>query len=244
MGDGNLRRRAREHLMKCIYFVTEGLTDQIVIESLVTRWLGSEEFLPRHIQPPSSAYADDLNTNLSDGWKGVLAWCAGKRAGSAAGRDEALAQADCLIIHIDADVATDSDFKDPAFSGPCPPARNACAWIHDHLTSLFGGNLPPNVVLCVPSQDLEAWVLCALHPDVADLYRPIECRVEPGALLVQRNPYRLVRRKNGALKKEPGKYRNSLRAIVTGWTNCTDGGSPRCPEAVRFETDVREILGL
>lgn len=228
--------------MKCIYFVTEGVTDQIVIEALVTQWLGSEEFLPRHIQPPSSAYVDGLNTNLSDGWKGVLAWCAGRRAGGTAGRDEALAQADCLIIHTDADVAIDSDFKNPAFSGPCPPAYNACNWVRDHLISLFGRKFPPNVVLCVPSQDLEAWILCALHPDIADLYKPIECRVEPGSLLVQRSPYRLVRRKNGALKKELSKYRDSLRAIAAGWSNCTDGVSPRCPEAVRFETEAKDIL--
>ncbi|MCJ7601727.1 MAG: hypothetical protein MUO63_09545 [Desulfobulbaceae bacterium] len=230
--------------MKCIYFVTEGPTDQIVIEGLIDHWLGGEDFIPRYIQPPSSAYADGLNTNLSDGWKGVRDWCAGKRTVGPAGRDEALKQADCLIIHIDADVATDPDFKTPTFNGPCPPAKNACDWIRNHLTSLLGGTLPSNVVLCVPSYDLETWVLCALHPDVVDENLPIECRENPGMLLVQRPPHRLVRRKDGRLRKVTAKYKNSLSAIVMGWLNCTTGVSPRCPEAIRFEGDIKHTLGI
>ncbi|MBU0968658.1 MAG: hypothetical protein KKA54_20025 [Proteobacteria bacterium] len=231
--------------MKRIYFVTEGPTDQIVIEGLIDYWLGGEDFIPRYIQPPSSAYADGLDTNLSDGWKGVRDWCVGKRMGGPAGRDEALKQADCLIVHIDADVATDPDFKTPLFKGPCPPAKNACDWIRNHLTSLLGGEfLPPNVVLCVPSQDLETWVLCALHPEVADENLPIECRENPGMLLVQRRPHRLVRRKGGRLRKETAKYKNSLLAIVKGWVHCTAGVSSRCPEAIRFEGDTKHTLGI
>lgn len=162
MGYGYLRRHTHEYLMKCIYFVTEGPTDQVVIEGLITNWLGKEDFIPRHIQPPSSAYTDGLNTNLSDGWKGVLAWCEGKRIDGPTGRDEAIKLADCLIIHTDADVATDADFKSPTFAGTCPPASNATNWVRHHLAASLGNNLPSKVVLCVPAKDLEAWViLCA-----------------------------------------------------------------------------------
>ncbi len=230
--------------MKYVYFVTEGPTDQIVIQGLIANWLGTEDFIPRHVQPPSSAYVDGLDTNLSDGWKGVLDWCAGKRTGGPAGREEALERADCLIIHTDADVAVDEDFKSPAFNGSCPPASNACNWVRDHLTSALGGTLPDNVVLCVPAQDLEAWVLCALHHEVADQYLPIECRTEPGALLVQLNPHRLVRRKDGRLKKDTNKYKTTLPNIVKGWANCTVGTTPRCLEAVRFEEEVKGVLGV
>lgn len=228
--------------MKRIYFVTEGRTDQVVIQGLVEQWLGEEEFTVSYIQPPSSAYAEGLDSNLSEGWKGVLAWCAGQRMGNPAGRDEAFRQADCLIIHMDADVATDADFKAPAFDGPCPPAGNACDWVRNHLTELLGGNLPSNAVLCVPAQDMEAWVLCALYPGVADDNAPIECRQEPGALLVQRTPYRLVWRKDGRLKKEVSRYQNNLSRIVKEWPNCTAGDEPRCSQAVRFEQEARRVL--
>lgn len=171
----------------------------------------------------------------------MLAWCSGQRLVGAAGRDEAFRQADCLIIHIDADVATDPTFKSPAFNGPCPPPGNACDWVREHLTASLGGNLPSKAVLCVPAQDMEAWVLCALHPDVANDNAPIECRQEPGALLVQR-PHRLVRRKGGRLKKEVSKYQHNLSKIVQGWPNCTVGDEPRCSQAVRFEQEARHVL--
>lgn len=145
--------------MKLVYFVTEGVTDQIVIQGLVEHWLGDEDFVPNRIQPPSSAYAEGQDSNFFRGLEGTYrAWCRGSRTAGAAGRDEALRQADCLFIHVDADVANNPEFRSPA-------------------------------------QDMEAWVVSALHPEVADQHAPIECRVEPGALLVQRAPHRLVRRK-------------------------------------------------
>lgn len=242
MGYGHLRGRSNEHLMKYIYFVTEGSTDQIVIQGLIEHWLGSEEFIPRHIQPPSSAYVEELDSNLSEGWKGVLAWCSGQRMGGAAGRDEAFKQADCLIIHMDADVATDPDFKSPPFDGLCPPVENACDWVRDHLTVSLGGTLPSNVVLCVPAQDMEAWLLCSLHPDIADVNAPIECHPQPCSLLAVQKTPRLVRNKDGRLRKETTMYRSSLSRIVKGWPNCTAGDEPRCSQAIRFEQETRRVL--
>lgn len=244
MGDGHFRRGAK-HLMKRVYFAVEGDTDWIVLPGLISHWLGDEDFIPTRIKFPSSAYAEGLETNLSGGWKGVLAWCEGISMVSQAGRDEAIRQADCLIIHIDADVATDPNFKSPPLDNPCPPAKNACDWVRNHLTAMLGGSVSPKVVLCVPAQDLEAWVLCALHPDVADEYAPIECRQEPATLLVQRPPHRLVRRKDGGrLKKEPARYKSSLPKTIKGWPNCAAGEPPRCPEARRFEQAAKQALGV
>ena len=110
--------------MKTVYFVTEGPTDQLVLEALVAKWL-DEDFVPRHIQPPSSEYAIELDESLSPGWKGVLGWCEGRSAGLRVSRDEVVKQADCLIVHVDADVAVDSEFSHPPFAGACPPARDA-----------------------------------------------------------------------------------------------------------------------
>ncbi len=229
--------------MMNVYFVAEGATDQIVLQALVARWLGSVDFVPRHIQPPSSAYADGLNLSLSMGWKGVLSWCEGRRPHGRAGRDEALRLADCLIVHVDADVAFDQDFRTPRYSGPRSTARPYCDWVRDHLSSLFGDGLPANVVLCVPSMDMDAWVVCCLHPDVADAHSPIECRSAPGALLVQRAPYRLIRSKGGSLRKETARYRLHAERIAAGWPNCADDDPPRCPEAARFEDEARHVLG-
>jgi hypothetical protein len=226
---------------KIVYFVTEGETDQIILEELIAQWLGGQDFISRRIQPPSSDYAEDFDSNLSKGWKGVLGGCMGQRQMGNSGRDEAIKNADCLVIHIDADVAQDQDFKDPICQQPCPPASNACNWIRDELTLHFDGEIPSNVVLCVPAQDLEAWILTALHPDTADRFAPIECRQDPSTLLMID---KLTRRKDGKLRKITSEYKRQLSSIVKGWRNCTSTNPPRCPEAVRFERETKQVLGI
>ena len=225
--------------MKKIYFVTEGITDQIVIAGLARFWLG-EEIEAIQLQPPQTQNLFLSTPQLSQGWKGILAWCKDNELQGI--RDEVLKRADCLFIHIDADVASDNDFKNPIFQQPCPPASNACDWVRDEIISCFENALPNNVVLCVPAQDLETWILTALHPETANEYAPIECRQEPGALLIQRRGHKLIRRKDGKLKKNPLEYFRVLPLILKNWQHCTGGDSPHCPEALRFESEAKQGL--
>lgn len=222
--------------MKIIYFVTEGKTDRIVIQALLEKWMGDQDFLVRHVQPPTSAYVEGLDTNLSEGWKGVLDWCKGGRASGPAGRDEATRLADCLVIHMDADVAFDPAFKAPPFA-PFPPADHdsQCAWVHDELRQFFDNSALEKILFCIPAQDLEAWIVAALHPEMAVEHDPIEQRIEPAALLVQKAPHRLVRRKDGKLKKQTDKYEDAAPKIAQGWLKNISAGVVSCSSADRFE---------
>lgn len=229
--------------MKKIYFVTEGKTDRIVIEELIKKWMGNEDFLVRHIQPPTSAYVEDLDTNLSEGWKGVVSWCSGARPNGPAGRDEALRLAELLIIHTDADVAYDVEFKNPCFA-PHPPENpeQQCDWVRNHLRSFFDQNALDKIAFCIPAQDLESWILAALHADVANQNAPIEHRLEPGALLVQRTPHRLIRRKDGRLKKIAEKYEEAAKKIASAWEANISSHVVDCPSAVKFESDFKALI--
>lgn len=228
--------------MKIIYFVTEGNTDKIVLEGLIQDWLGTEDFVSRHIQPPSSEYMSELVVNLSQGWKGVTAWCRGERKIGAVSRDEVLLQADCLVIHIDADVALDAQFFDPPLGLPVVP-RVHCDWVRSQISIMLGGAVPNNVVLCVPSQDTESWVLTALHVDISDANQPIE-NCEKPARLLPKKPHKLTRFRDGELKKLGQAYSEALPSIIRGWSNCIDPVAGRTPEAIRFEAETRSVLGL
>lgn len=231
--------------MKTIYFVTEGKTDKIVIQGLLEKWLGEEDFVVRHVQPPTSAYVEDLDTNLSEGWKGVVDWCKGGRSTGPAGRDEAIRLADCLIVHVDADVALDPDFKNPPFVPVLPlDIDSQCEWVCDTLQQFFDHSALEKILFCIPAQDLEAWIVAALHPDVAIEHDPIESRKEPAALLVQRAPHRLVRRKDGKLKKQLGKYENSAQKIAQGWERNISGQLVACVSANRFERATRDFFKI
>lgn len=222
--------------MKIIYFVTEGKTDKFVIQALIEKWIGDQDFLVRHVQPPTSAYVEGLDTNLSEGWKGVLDWCKGGRPNGPAGRNEALRLADCLIVHMDADVAFDADFKSPPFA-TFPPVDHdgQCSWVQNELRQFFDESALEKILFCIPAQDLEAWIVAALHPEMAIEHNPIERRVEPAALLVQKAPHRLVRRKEGKLKKQADKYEDAAPKIVLGWERNISSGVVNCSSAVRFE---------
>ncbi len=105
-----------------ISYVVEGATDYIVIDALVERFLGAVDYVATQIQPPESDYANHSGP-LGGGWKGVLKWCQarGENEGGFE-NDIVLANCDCLVIHVDADIASEADLQHLSLSAPCPPA--------------------------------------------------------------------------------------------------------------------------
>ncbi len=57
-----------------ISYVVEGATDYLVLDGLVEMFLGTRDYIPTQIQPPSSEYSNNQGP-LGGGWKGVLKWC-------------------------------------------------------------------------------------------------------------------------------------------------------------------------
>ena len=86
-------------------YVVEGTTDYIVLDALVERFLGDTDYVSTRIQPPTSEYTNHQEP-LDGGWKGVLMWC--KQEGETPGgfvQSLPFRNHDCLIIHVDADIA-------------------------------------------------------------------------------------------------------------------------------------------
>lgn len=141
-------------------------------------------------------------------------------------------------MHVDADIATEPELTLKGLARPCPPASGACDRIRGHILSLFGcESVPGGVVFCIPAQSTETWVVCALHPETADLHAPIECRDEPASLLVARS-HGLVRKSGTTYKKQTTRYRGHAERIAGGWLNVTT----RCAEAQRFEAGISGAL--
>ncbi len=220
-----------------ISYVVEGATDCIVLDALVELFLGTDDYVPTQIQPPKSEYANHSGP-LGGGWKGVLKWCEA-RGGNEGGfeNDIVLANCDLLLIHVDADIASEAELQHLSLTAPCPPAKETCDKLREHLLSLLGGKLLPKVIICIPAQCTEAWIVSALHPDEATKFAPIECHNNPESLLIQK-PDRLVRVKDGAAKKQTAKYKEALAKIIGNWSQATAA----CEEASRFETECKTAL--
>ncbi len=207
------------------------------MDAVVARFFGDKDYLSNQIQPPVSEYANNQGP-LGGGWKGVLSWC--QQVGVESGElseSLVLANCDCLIIHIDADIASEAELQAHNLSSPCPPAKSTCDKIRRFIVSLLGGTLPSKIVLCVPSQCTEAWVLCALHPASLASYQPIECRPDVERLLIGK-PDRLVVNKDGRARKQTERYRATVQKISLRWSNTIDA----CPEARRFDTELTSAL--
>jgi hypothetical protein len=218
-------------------FVAEGTTDYIVLDALAQRFIGTDNYVTRQLQPPQSAYTEGQGP-LGGGWKGVLKWC--ESIGSTDGGivdSLPIANYDLLIIHVDADIAGETDLSSLNLSEPCPPAQPTCNNIRRYVQELLGSSLPRTLVLCVPAQCTEAWVLCALHKDVATRLGQIECLPDVDQRLIGR-PDRLVRSKGGSAKKSVEGYRKVADKIAAGWPDVVS----MCPEAARFEDEFRSAI--
>ena len=169
--------------------VAEGPTDVSVLRAVIEAVVGAE-VEARLLQPE----ACDTYGNFGDrgpGWKGVRAWCTQMR-------DEFGAVAnflgpgygneiDLLVVHIDADVASDSEI---GCERPCPPAESTVEALDEIVLRWLGlAQRIPSLVLAVPSRSMEAWVLAALA-SIEGVASPCsECNRNPKGFF-DRNPWK------------------------------------------------------
>jgi hypothetical protein len=90
-------------------YVVEGPTDYIVLDEIVARLLGHEDYVPTPIQPLIGNIGGD-NGPLGGGWRGVLRWC--NLIGEDGGLGSSLVESnfDIIVIHIDAEVAAENEY--------------------------------------------------------------------------------------------------------------------------------------
>jgi hypothetical protein len=219
--------------------VCEGPTDLVVIEAAVRNLL-EEEFILEMIQPEEPAFGRGSGQGPhGGGWKGVRSWSQQQRdeLGSFSA-SPALLRADLVILHLDADVASDEEIE---CEKPCPPAVDTVESLRRVALEWLGETrCPSRLVLCLPSKNTEAWVLAALYPDDPLVQDELECRPEPERRLVGR-PERLVRRRSGGgkgYKKQRRRYQEQLDRMAESWPTV----QKTCPTAERFHQELVEAL--
>ena len=226
-----------------VAFVGEGPTDRIVVEAAIANLVGDRHFILKQLQPEESLAFGVLGT----GWGGVYRWChqAARRAGGAMRNDPLFVTYDLLVLHLDAEVATENyanaGINDPAndlpCDQPCPPASATTNALRVVLLHWVGETaVPPKTVLCTPSKSTETWVLCSLYPlDGAVLSGGVECEPSPDTRL-QAKPARGRVITGG--KKIVAKYRDRAHEITVAWAQVRN----RCTEAERFSTELLALV--
>jgi hypothetical protein len=208
-------------------YVVEGATDFIVLDEIVARLLGNDDYIPTVIQPLLSGIGGDQGP-LGGGWRGVLRWCEELGRDGDFGSSLVVKNFDVIIIHIDAEVAMESDYRH--WNSSCPPASERGDKLRAHMLNLLRSVQPSSVVFCVPAQSLEAWVFASLYSEDVPKYADFECRKDPEALLIYK-PHGLV--SGNPPKKITAQYRKHARSIRDGWLFTVT----HCGEAIRFENE-------
>lgn len=227
-----------------VYTITEGPTDVVVIKA-VLEFLGKRYTLTT-LQPEGDGIDGPVQSDVGYGWRdGVRAYCLDESEVI-----ESCLQRGVLVVQVDADVARKNagDFNRDLVR-PCPPARDTCNQVRTEILAWLGMATPPtNLVLCVPAQSIEAWVVAALGPDSmrgpwrSHLSRAtlrekaklkalgigawLECRPNPEGQL-----------KTVGLEKSPPAFDDARVRIVRGWLS-----AQRLPEASRFEGELSAAL--
>jgi len=228
-----------------VVLVAEGPTDKVVIAAAIRNLLGGKPFILRQLQPEESVAF--LVPAHGAGWGGVYRWCqkAFVRSSGAIQTDPLFLTYNLLILHLDAEVAHEEyanaginhAVNNLPCSLPCPPASATTNQLRVVLLSWIGQvAVPVKTVLCTPSTNTEAWVLCALYPDDQIVQTgDLECLKQPqNRLQAKRLKGRLV---TGG-KKRLEIYKSRADEISTAWPRVRDA----CTEAERFSTDLENAL--
>ena len=226
-----------------VAIVAEGITDKIVIQAAIERILSGSGFVLKQLQPEESLPFNERR----GGWGGVYHWCrqAAERSGAAFAQDPLFATFDLLIVHLDADVAdghyADAHIQDSVndlpCAQPCPLPQATTDPLRLVMLRWLGQvNLPPKTILCTPSKNTEAWVLCALYPqDGIVRSGDVECHGTPqNQLQAKPSGGRTI---SGG-KKIVSMYLQRQSEITSAWTQVRAS----CTEANRFSEDFEGAL--
>ena len=194
--------------------VCEGPSDYFVIEAALAAILDNADFTLQQIQPLASLYGGNVGP-YGGGWKGVRAWCeATRRIWGSVGRSRKGIAGELLIIHLDADVADESEID---CAEVCPPASATVERLRTVLLGWMGDIAMPDwIIFCTPSKAVDAWVLVALYPNDEWAKTGVECRAEPARHLLNK-PEKLVRLRDERLQKNGGGYRRVGDIITRKW---------------------------
>jgi hypothetical protein len=231
-----------------IALVAEGITDYEVLDAAVAAILGDRPFDLKLLQPEGSvAFTGGGNAGLfGGGWKGVYQWClqAAQRGGGRLSGDPLFISYDLLLLHLDADVASEDPANHkkhpvPELAGvlpcerPCPPPDATTNPLRQILLSWVGETqTPPKTILCTPSKSTEAWVMALFFPNDREMRKQgWECHMKPETRLGQQpRPQRFA--------KNYAEYQNRKTELQAGWPIIVE----RLTEARRFHDDLTTAI--
>lgn len=229
-----------------IALVAEGVTDYAVLKAAIELMLDPRPFDMKLLQPEESVAFTGAGAAgpLGGGWRGVYKWClqAALRSGGSVSSDPLFLSYDILILHLDADVASEDPANYPVplpeLAGvlpceqPCPPCKDTTDKLRQILLSWVGeARTPQRTILCTPSKCTEAWIVAIFFPQDRHMKKwGWECHPDPESRLAQQpKPRRFTKRR--------ADYDARKEGIQKGWPRIVE----QLSEAKRFQNEFMAV---
>ncbi|WP_168735366.1 hypothetical protein [Cohnella fermenti] len=217
-----------------IGIVSEGNTDQAVLEGLLLHIVKEHQFIFNSLQPEQGE-TEGFGIR-GGGWKGVARWCETiPQKGGLTTYLSTGSSLDLLIIQIDGDVVREADSLE--YNGENTVIEISLA-LEKWLKSLLNEDaLPDGSLFVITVDSLESWALAAFIAekglDVTAI-EPIELVNNPASVLI-RNPYKLLKTKDGAPFKNRRYYeKNVVPLIIKHW----EFVKQHCIQAAKFDQAI------
>lgn len=153
--------------------ITEGITDQVVIETLLLTCLGPDTAV-NPIQPQRDA--TDINRQAKDsygGWERVLEWC------NPSDFEEILTVNDFIVLQLDTDVAEHPHFGlTLTENGQDKPVPALLAEVRAIITNKLGtawSQFAERILFAIAVHSLECWLLPLYGQTASDQKRTKNC---------------------------------------------------------------------
>lgn len=211
-----------------IRIVCEGSTDSAVLR--VVMGVVLKDYIPviNMIHPDEDALRKKPKERppgtLGPGWQGVRAWL---KRGAAV--HAALAGADLLVVHVDADIRRENEIA-RGLRAP-ESGEDQLDPLCEHVKTWFAGGVPPNAIVVLPREATEAWLL-AVHSRLIN----VEADPMPAKTLQATG---LIGTKGVDPHKRPVRYRElaaSLAVLIADSRQLA-----RVPELERFVNKLRSL---
>jgi hypothetical protein len=227
-----------------IGLVVEGPTDYQMLMAVIGKLLQPRPLLFSYLQPEYSEGFTPIGSEAG-GWPGVYRWCrnTSELNGPAGLADNFLfLNHDIVILQLDADVAgfdyssghiANPPHDDLPCTQPCPPVTPTVEALESVLLGwLNASQCPRQLVLCLPAQSLETWVLAGLYPEDSLLRQAnLECRPNTERRLASKP---LKGRLVSGSKKLLNEYQRRAPELADSWSQVT----AICSQAARFEASL------
>jgi hypothetical protein len=227
--------------------VAEGPTDHAILEQILVAHFGPKDVEYTALHPELSVAFTAVSSDLGFGWGGVFRWARSVRdegRGSLTG-SYVIGAFDVLVVHVDCDVARasyadigiDGDPNDLPCALPCPPATATIGLLEKVVLAWLGEVGPPKpLVLCIPAQATEGWLLSALYPDDPDSSAGrTDCVADPTSRLAAKP---VTGRLVSGRKKNVEIFRSRAVEVARRWPAVVH----LCESAARFDASLRAVF--